>query len=143
MQLDSQKHNKENLNQFLAHFSIAFTEIETKVTQVDEKSQANFEILEEIKEVKEIIPLIKQIHKWTFSIANLLNAELNYPAPKDQKEFFQDPEGDCNDWQMLSAYVGSNGNFWIYPWQSIWFFWNASKLTPNRDKTNDDLMPWN
>ena len=97
LQLDSQKHNRENLNQFLAHFSIAFTEIETKVTQVDEKSQANFEILEEIKEVKEIIPLIKQIHKWTFSIANLLNAELNYPAPKDQKEFFQDPEGDCND----------------------------------------------
>ena len=42
LQLDSQKNNKENLNQFLAHFSIAFTELETKITQVDEKSQANF-----------------------------------------------------------------------------------------------------
>ena len=90
LQLDSQKHNKENLNQFLAHFSIAFTEIETKVTQVDEKSQANFEILEEI------IPLVKQIHKWTFSIANLLNAELNYPAPKGG-EYLQDPEGENHD----------------------------------------------
>ena len=93
LQLDSQKHNKENLNQFLAHFSIAFSEIETKVIQVDEKSQANFEILEE---VKEIIPLVKQIHKWTFSIANLLNAELNYPAPQDG-EYLNDPEGDCYD----------------------------------------------
>ena len=91
LQLDSQKHNKENLNQFLAHFSVAFTELETKVTQVDEKSQANFEILEEI------IPLVKQIHKWTFSIANLLNAELNYPAPATQEEYLQDPEGDCHD----------------------------------------------
>ena len=97
LQLDSQKHNKENLNQFLAHFSIAFTELETKVTQVDEKSQANFEILQEIKEVKEIIPLVKQIHKWTFSIANLLNAELNYPAPKDPEEFLQDPEEEIHD----------------------------------------------
>ena len=97
LQLDSQKHNKENLNQFLAHFSIAFTELETKVIQVDEKSQANFEILEEIKEVKEIIPLVKQIHKWTFSIANLLNAEFNYPAPATQEEYLQDPEGDCHD----------------------------------------------
>ncbi len=97
LQLDSQKHNKENLNQFLAHFSVAFTELETKVSQVDEKSQANFEILEEIKEVKEIIPLVKQIHKWTFSIANLLNAELNYPAPETQEEYLQDPEGDLHD----------------------------------------------
>ena len=88
--------NKENLNQFLAHFSIAFTELETKITQVDEKSQANFEILEEIKEVKEIIPLVKQIHKWTFSIANLLNAELNYPLPKDG-EYLQDPERENHD----------------------------------------------
>ena len=96
LQLDSQKHNKENLTQFLAHFSIAFSELETKVTQVDEKSQANFEILEEMKQVKEIIPLVKQIHKWTFSIANLLNAELNYPAPQD-REYLNDPEGDCYD----------------------------------------------
>ena len=96
LQLDSQKHNKENLTQFLAHFSIAFSELETKLTQVDEKSQANFEILEEIKQVKEIIPLVKQIHKWTFSIANLLNAELNYPAPQDG-EYLNDPEGDCYD----------------------------------------------
>tara|TARA_B100000131_G_scaffold319835_1_gene366529 strand:- start:339 stop:794 length:456 start_codon:yes stop_codon:yes gene_type:complete len=94
LQLDSQKHNKENLNQFLAHFSIAFSEIETKVIQVDEKSQANFEILEE---VKEIIPLVKQIHKWTFSISNFLNAELNYPAPKDQEEYLQDPEEEIYD----------------------------------------------
>ena len=93
LQLDSQKHNKENLNQFLINFSIAFSELETKVTQVDEKSQANFEILEEIKEVKKIIPLVKQIHQWTFTIANLLNAELNYPAPKNG-EFLEDPEND-------------------------------------------------
>ena len=97
LQLDSQKHNKENLNQFLAHFSIAFTELETKVTQVDEKSQANFEILQEIKEVKEIIPLVKQIHKWTFSIANLLNAELNYPSLDHQEEYLRDPEEDIHD----------------------------------------------
>ena len=96
LQLDSQKHNKENLNQFLAHFSIPFTELETKVTQVDEKSQANFENLEEIKAVKEIIPLVKEIHKWSFSIANLLNAELNYPAPKGG-EYLQDPEGENHD----------------------------------------------
>ena len=93
LQLDSQKHNKENLNQFLISFSMAFSELETKVTQVDEKSQANFEILEEIKEVKKIIPLVKQIHQWTFTIANLLNAELNYPAPKSG-EFLEDPEND-------------------------------------------------
>ncbi len=97
LQLDSQKHNKENLNQFLAHFSIAFTELETKVTQVDEKSQANFEILEEINEVKEIIPLVKQIHQWTFSIANLLNAELNYPSLDHQEEYLRDPEEDIHD----------------------------------------------
>ncbi len=93
LQLDSQKHNKENLTQFLAHFSIAFSELETKVTQVDEKTQANFEILEDIREVREIIPLIRQIHQWTFTIANLLNAELNYPAPKSG-EFLEDPEDD-------------------------------------------------
>ena len=97
LQLDSQKHNKENLNQFLAHFSIAFSELETKVIQVDEKSQANFEILEEIKEIKEIVPLIKQIHKWTFSIANLLNAELNYPSLDHQEEYLRDPEEDIHD----------------------------------------------
>ena len=89
----NQKHNKENLTQFLAHFSIAFSELETKVTQVDEKTQANFEILEDIREVREIIPLIRQIHQWTFTIANLLNAELNYPAPKSG-EFLEDPEDD-------------------------------------------------
>ena len=46
-----------------------------------------------IKEVKKIIPLVKQIHQWTFTIANLLNAELNYPAPKSG-EFLEDPEND-------------------------------------------------
>ena len=93
LQRDAQKHNTENLNKFLVNFSFAFTELEKKVKEIDQKSQANFELLEEIKKVTEIFPLIQQMHQWTFSIANLLDAELNYPAPKSG-EYLKDPEDD-------------------------------------------------
>ena len=91
LQRDSQKQNTENLNKFLVNFSFAFTGLENKVKEIDQKSQANFELLEEIKEVREIIPLVKEIHRWTFSIANILDAELNYPVPK-RGEYLEDPE---------------------------------------------------
>ena len=93
LQRDSQKHNTKNLNKFLVNFSFAFTELEKKVKEIDQKSQANFELLEDIKKVKEIIPLVKQMHQWIFSIANLLDAELNYPSPKSG-DYLEDPEVD-------------------------------------------------
>ena len=93
LQRDSQKQNTENLNKFLVNFSFAFTGLENKVKEIDQKSQANFELLEDIKKVTEIIPLVKEIHRWTFSIANLLDSELNYPLPKSG-DYLEDPEKD-------------------------------------------------
>ena len=93
LQRDAQKHNTENLNKFLVNFSFAFTELEKKVKEIDQKSQANFELLEDMKKVKEIIPLVKEMHRWIFSMANLLDAELNYPMPKSG-EYIEDPEAD-------------------------------------------------
>tara|TARA_B100001287_G_scaffold262644_1_gene252748 strand:+ start:925 stop:1383 length:459 start_codon:yes stop_codon:yes gene_type:complete len=93
LQLESQRHNTENLNKFLINFSFAFNNLENKIMEIDQKSQATFELLEDIKEVKEIVPLIKEMHHWIFSIANLLNAELNYPSPKSG-EYLEDLEED-------------------------------------------------
>ena len=93
LQRDSQKHNTENLNKFLVNFSFAFTDLEKKITEIDQKSQAVFESVEDIKEVKKLIPLVEQIHQWSFSIKNLLDAELNYPFPK-RGEHLEDPEAD-------------------------------------------------
>ena len=76
-------------------------------------------------------------------LGNLPNAELNHPSPEHQGEYLQDHEEDIHDWQMLSAYVGFNGNFWVHPWQSIWFIWDALKLTLIRAKANDDSCTWN
>ncbi len=70
------KNKKEKLKSILSSFLKNFYRTWNKVKHVDKKSQANFKILEEIKEVKEIIPLVKEIQQWTFSIENLLNADL-------------------------------------------------------------------
>ena len=52
-------------------------------------------------------------------VANLPNEEFNYPSSKHQEKFHNDLEEDIHEWQMPSAYVGSNGKFWVHPWKSI------------------------